>query len=122
MHIPRKPTQEEINDLIEEVLLEENPTYPKVTKAARRDAVRAVAKACIAVFDDYEAAWPGMYDPKFMMVIWGLPNNYQLFCWDGGILTYVPVVNGFSTLAQIHDLIRRREVAFAEKIKKWRDQ
>jgi hypothetical protein len=81
---PRKPTEEEKQQLIEYLLRGRNPeTYDlgKIDQADREEITGAVASAAIAVFDNYITDSVG-YAGKVMVVIWPTGPQYtDTFTW-----------------------------------------
>jgi hypothetical protein len=75
MTTPRKPTTEELQQLI--AFDRERFAYGNDEEAAE-----VVDAAFIAVFDDYVTGGPG-WAGKLMMVVYdGSPSQYEVFIWD----------------------------------------
>ncbi len=83
MNNPRKPTEEEVEQLVGTLT---DQGYDHL------DAAYLVEDAGIAVFDEYTADYPA-YSGKVMVVVWGsLPACYAVYTWgtDGTIRFEVP--------------------------------
>ena len=88
---PRKPTQEEKDQLIQ-YLWQHNDVDP--TDADREEAQDFVENAAIAVFDDYQTDSPG-YVGKVMVVVWsGGPGITEVFVWREGKIAQEEVDTG----------------------------
>ena len=88
---PRKPTQEEKDQLIQ-YLWQNN--YFDPTDADREQERDFVENAAIAVFDHYQTDSPG-YVGKVMIVVWPAgPDTIEVFVWRKGKLAREEVDTG----------------------------
>ncbi len=77
---PRKPTQEEKQELLESVIAEKYLKTP--TEEERQDDAGMIENAAISVFDHYITDGPG-YAGKIMVVVWsGDPSFTETYIWD----------------------------------------
>jgi hypothetical protein len=84
---PRKPTAEEKRQLIEFLLRDEDSQWyiadeEDIAKEDREEMAAAVAKARIAVFDEYTSGESRYPEEKAMIVVWpsGLEST-EAFMW-----------------------------------------
>ncbi len=76
---PRKPTEEEKEQLVQYLWLENYIDPTEEDKVQQREFVD---RAAIAVFDHYTTDSPG-YSGKVMVVVWpGSPGMTQTFTWN----------------------------------------
>ena len=76
MKCPRKPNEEELNELTKYVM--------KRCFLDLEDAKQMLEASCISVFDDYMQDCPG-YAGKIMSAMWsGGPEFYEVFIWYKG--------------------------------------
>jgi hypothetical protein len=86
---PRKPTQRERAELIEEILNYSWGSDPKLIEEEREQVESYVAQAFIAVFDNYITNCPG-YHGKVMLVLWSdSPDYYQMYIWENGKIRFL---------------------------------
>jgi hypothetical protein len=82
---PRKPTEEEKEQLIHYV---REHQFPDPMDENRETVPGYVERASIAVFDDYITDNPGYYG-KIMMVIWSSgPVFYNVYIWVNGEIAH----------------------------------
>ncbi len=76
---PRKPTQEEKEQLVQYLWLK---NYVDPTDEDKKQEQDFVENAAIAVFDHYITDSPG-YSGRVMIVVWrGSPGQTQTFIWN----------------------------------------
>ncbi len=76
---PRKPTQEEKDQLVQYLWLK---NYVDPTDADKEEQQGFVENAAISVFDHYTTDSPG-YQGKLMVVVWGgSPTLCQVYIWN----------------------------------------
>ena len=86
---PRKPTEEEKEQLIQYLFEQENTANP--TEEDREDKAGMIENAAIAVFDGYITDGPG-YSGRVMVVVWsGGPDITETFVWREGKLESEPI-------------------------------
>src|SRR5947207_8793908 len=80
---PRKPTKQEVEQLIacEAQEMDEKPTADELAEA-RETIAGWVADAAISVFDDYVTDSPG-YNGEVLVVVWpGSPAMTSTYIWE----------------------------------------
>lgn len=88
---PRRPGQDELDELVEFLWLELGQTFPpKLPNEAFDDLISQVKAAWIAVFDDFVSMSPG-YVGQVMVVVWGAsPSMYEAYVWRKAKLVRSP--------------------------------
>lgn len=93
---PRKPTQEEKEQLVEYMWIE---SYVAPTQEEKEQQREFVEGAAIAVFDSYMPDSPG-YVGKVMVVIWpGGVSLVEVFIWEDGKIVRETIDTGVPTEA-----------------------
>jgi hypothetical protein len=76
---PRRPTDQEVNELFNYSVFQEGPM---LDKEESDQITENVQEAAIAVFDNYISDGPG-YRGKVMMVVWpGSPSMFDVYIWS----------------------------------------
>lgn len=91
---PRKPTQQEKQELIEHVAKRayNQPTEAEIVEA-REEVEGWLESAAVSVFDSYITDSPG-YAGKILIVVWSAdPSMTETYIWHDGQIANVPILS-----------------------------